>query len=192
MFESIKVANWVGYNWDNVALQLYQPDPRSLSLYICQASKYLAFFQRYHSDIRSTLARLSYSEWANASQDYWSYEFEVLQWQASKIGVASSRIREAQDLATCDLFRACRMLLQDLHRRTIEGVAFLRAGMLRAGTLASIRVIRFAATVYRLRNKMSLEREFYISHGAHPADDAIRTQMGRSIQLGGHTPALAL
>jgi hypothetical protein len=162
----------------------------SVHEYAFQANGALLTYKAYQvglSDLRRTLG---YSQWVCGSEDYWSYQYESLLWQASMLGIAGYRIREAESLASVDIFRACRLLVNELHRRVIENVAFLQAGLLVARILASILLVQFAATVFHFRNKITLQRRFYLTHGSHPIEDSVYRKGDRFVsQIGGCIPA---
>ncbi|MGO9402587.1 MAG: hypothetical protein ACLPVW_03850 [Terriglobales bacterium] len=192
-------AQTVGFfEWDQFAfpsgatLHPYSRDPRSFDVYLYQAISGLAAYRRYRSSLYGTFVRLNYGEWTYGSEDYWSYEFETLLWQASKLGIADCRLREAQDLAASDVFGACRLLVRELHRRVIERVALLQAGLLSAKILAAILLIRFVAGIYRFHNAITLQRRFFLAHGSHPIDRLLVLigRFGSSVR--GRAPVFAL
>ena len=78
----------------------------------------------------------------------------------------------------------------DLRRRLISGFIgrSCDSGFRLASSLKSL-LLQFAATAFRFRNKISLQRRFYLTHGAHPVEDSIRREGRPSPKIGGGTVA---
>ena len=152
---------------------VYPPTYSSLRMYLYRAAGRVFIYQSYQCRLSELGTRLTYGQWGAGSESYWAFEFNSLLWQASKLGVADCRIRDAKDLAASDLFRACRQLLTELHRCVIESVAMLRAFLFFANIISAILLVQFAATVFQFRNVATLQRRFYLTHGSHPSDSPV-------------------
>jgi hypothetical protein len=80
--------------------------------------------------------------------------------------------------APCDIGELRRRLISEFIGRARDGSFRL------ASSLKSL-LLRFAATAYQFRNKMSLQRRFYLTHGAHPVEELVRLEGRLSPKTGG-------
>jgi hypothetical protein len=85
-----------------------------------------------------------------------------------------------------NLFQVDPPEIGELHRRLITGlVRRSLGGRLDLVNLLKTLLLRFAATTYRFHNKISLQRRFYLTHGAHPVEDLIRREGRLGPRTGG-------
>jgi hypothetical protein len=173
---ALKLATWNSEEYvlpDAQQLLAYPQTLGSLQRYVYAACGSLVTYESYGASLSEIRRRLAHSRWIYGSEDYWSYQFAGLLWQASELGIADPRLREAESLATVDVFRACEMLVRDLYRRVVESLASLRSGFLLAIILASVCIIRYSATAHVFRNNITLQRRFFLTHGSHPIEESV-------------------
>jgi hypothetical protein len=108
-------------------------------------------------------------DWSAICERYWAEYYLKLLWQAHLLHVEERRLEEFQGIASTDVVRACRLLAGEVYRAFTGKIASLRQQLRFVRFLRAI-LLRFAATAYLFRNKITLQRRFYLAHGAHPVE----------------------
>jgi len=161
---------------------VFWPKLDFVNLYVSRVEQQLVSLQ---SDL---LDLYTYSAPVPDYFSYWPDEFESLYSQANKLGIASSRLRRARRLAAWNAIQACRFIASEIRRAIIERIAHLRRRLRVAKALRS-KLLRLAASVYKFRNQIVLQRRYYLAHGSHPIEDSTYRATRWSLDQRGCVPA---
>ena len=139
-------------------------------------------------DVARALGCITDEVFREHAMRFWLDDYIRLEWRARREGVGSGVLRDALHHAPKDMARACRVLstaLQIIYRLRAKDLArhLRRFRIPQAFAFRASRVGGFA-----LHNLISLQRRFYLHHGAHPTEQATLSR-GLQISVGGLMPA---
>lgn len=128
--------------------------------------------ERYQRSIFATLA----------IEGYWADYYQRLLWRVTQLHVDRREIARADALAATDILQACKYLSNAIHKAFFAKMSRLRRS-LRALRGLRVLLLRFAARQHELHDQITLQRRFYLTHGAHPIEGPI--DLGRTNDWGG-------
>jgi hypothetical protein len=169
-FDTSVLSNWKSLHAINGIIEVAETQLLSVQHH------FSAFTERQGSE-----AWVSWLRWR--SSQYYS----TLVCRAHQMRVEKRTIQRAAQLALSDVEKACALLAREVHKAFTGRIASLRAYLRRAKALRAL-LLRFVARVCLFHNEITLQRRFYLTHGAHP-NDLVRGINGRSIGCGGWVPA---
>lgn len=165
--------------WQDLnSLNLYISWARRQALMICRNLWYASCDQNWAN------------YWSHSVSDGWAQEIRSLssyqQLTPHAVHLVSSlddstlTIFQGGAAATSALASAFIVRLIGFTSWSLDFVCAVKAGLL-----------RFSSKIYRLRNKISLERRFYLTHGAHPMEslDCLKRQLSHESE---GTPSILL
>lgn len=143
---------------------------------------------------KSTLALLQQQAlllpWINAAEDYWAQEYEGMVGRARREHLSAGILRSAQHLALRrDYQTAWRLLVTHVERTLLERVAHLRRRLRLARNIIKSRLAQIISRSTTLHNLITLQRRFYLAHGAHPSDLSAQPKGWSTTSVGGYAPA---
>jgi hypothetical protein len=153
----------------------------SLNTYLALVRNGLLGYEECRANFYNLQDSLWASFWASGVGSEWASEL----W---KHGFGGSAVYCSSGLvdSTATFFVDAARDIGDLRRRLISGFIgrSRNSGLQLASSLKSL-LLQFAATTFRFRNKISLQRRFYLTHGAHPVEDSICREGRLSPKTGG-------